>query len=117
MSRYTSQEVCPWNVSFARELEEAAFAPREAIGDKDARTLARELLAMSPEEFSRAFKGSPMKRAKLRGLKRNAAVVLGNVGTAEDADVLTRAIGDPEPLVREHAAWALRRLSDVERTE
>ena len=34
---------------------------------------------MTPEEFSVAFKGSPMKRAKLRGLKRNAAVVLGNV--------------------------------------
>jgi epoxyqueuosine reductase len=51
-----------------------------------------------------------MKRAKLRGLKRNAAVVLGNVGTDDDVDVLTRALGDPEPLVREHAAWALARL-------
>ena len=51
-----------------------------------------------------------MKRAKLRGLKRNAAVVLGNVGTADDADVLTRALDDDEPLVREHAAWALARL-------
>jgi epoxyqueuosine reductase len=65
---------------------------------------------MSQDEFSRAFKGSPMRRPKLRGLKRNAAVVLGNVGTAEDADVLTRALDDDEPLVREHAAWALRRL-------
>jgi hypothetical protein len=37
-----------------------------------------------------AFKGSPMKRAKLRGLKRNATVVLGNVGDADDVDVLTR---------------------------
>jgi epoxyqueuosine reductase len=50
-----------------------------------------------------------MKRAKLRGLKRNAAVVLGNVGTADDADVLTRALDDEEPLVREHARWALDR--------
>ena len=66
---------------------------------------------MTQEEFSRAFKGSPIGRAKLRGLERNAAVVLGNVGTAEDADALTRALGDPEPLVREHAAWALERLS------
>ena len=39
---------------------------------------------MTQEEFSRAFRGSPMKRAKLRGLKRNAAVVLGNVGTADE---------------------------------
>ena len=42
---------------------------------------------MSQTEFSVAFKGSPMKRAKLRGLKRNAAVVLGNVGTADDVDI------------------------------
>ncbi|HEX7977246.1 MAG TPA: hypothetical protein VF461_01485 [Gemmatimonadaceae bacterium] len=37
---------------------------------------------MSDEQFRMAFKGSPMKRAKLRGLKRNAAVVLGNMGSA-----------------------------------
>jgi epoxyqueuosine reductase len=43
-------------------------------------------------------------------MKRNAAVALGNVGTAEDADVLTRALEDEEPLVREHAAWALARI-------
>ena len=52
-----------------------------------------------------------MKRAKLRRLKRNAAVVLGNVGTADDLDALTRALDDPEPLVREHAALALRQLT------
>ena len=74
------------------------------------RVSSRELLGMTREEFSRAFKGSPMKRAKLRGLKRNAAVVLGNVGTADDADVLTRALDDAEPLVRDHAAWALAQL-------
>jgi hypothetical protein len=51
-----------------------------------------------------------MKRAKLRGLERNAAVVPGNVGTADDADVLTRAVDYPEPLVRAHA-WALGRLA------
>jgi epoxyqueuosine reductase len=78
------QEVCPWNQRFARELRVPEFAPREFIAGKDARTLARDLLAMSQEEFNAAFKGSPMKRAKLRGLKRNAAVVLGNVGASED---------------------------------
>ena len=51
-----------------------------------------------------------MKRAKLRGLRRDAAVVLGTVGTSEDPDVLTRALDDEEPFVREHAAWALARL-------
>ena len=53
-----------------------------------------------------------MKRAKLRGLKRNAAVMLGNVGAVEDVAVLDQALHDPEPLVREHAAWALARLGD-----
>jgi epoxyqueuosine reductase len=72
--------VCPWNVRFARALpEDSPFAPREVVRGKDARTLATELLAMSQEEFSAAFKGSPMKRAKLRGLKRNSTVVLGNI--------------------------------------
>jgi epoxyqueuosine reductase len=69
---------------------------------------------MSQEEFSTAFRGSPMRRAKLRGRKRNAAVVLGNVGTAEDADVLAAALDDPEPLVREHVAWALARIGRAE---
>ena len=106
------QEVCPWNVRFARELpDESPYAPREAVTGRDSRALAREILGMTQEQFSRAFKGSPMKRAKLRGLKRNAAVVLGNIGGADDVEVLTRALDDDEPLVREHAAGALARLS------
>ena len=103
---------------FATALpEESAYAPRAAIAGRDSRTLAREILAMTQEEFSRAFSKSPMKRAKLRGLKRNAAVVLGNpsagsgqAALAEDIDVLTRALDDEEPLVREHAMWALARV-------
>ena len=67
---------------------------------------------MTQAAFSAAFKGSPMKRAKLRGLKRNAAVVLGNVGTADDTGVLRRALDNEEPIVRELAAWALRRLAE-----
>jgi epoxyqueuosine reductase len=108
------QTRCPYNVKFAQELKEPRFAPREVLAGKDARTLARELLSMSQAEFSASFKGSPMKRAKLRGLKRNAAVVLGNVGTPEDVGVLTRALDGEEPLVREHAAWALERLRDYD---
>ena len=105
------QDVCPWNVRFAKELKDPAFEARAAVAGKGARTLAREILGMSQEEFSAGFGGSPMKRARLRGLRRNAAVVLGNVGTAEDADVLAAALDDPEPLVREHAAWALGRMA------
>lgn len=104
------QEVCPWNEKFALPLREQAFNARAAIAGKDASTLARDILSMSHEDFRIAFKGSPMKRAKLRGLKRNAAVVLGNVGTVDDVDVLTRALDDPEPIVREHASWALERV-------
>ena len=108
------QDVCPFNVKFAQELKEPAFAPRAALGSaqclKDTRTLARDLLAVSEAEFSAAFKGSPMKRAKRRGLARNAAVALGNVGTAEDEPALEATLTHDEPLVREHAAWALARL-------
>jgi epoxyqueuosine reductase len=104
------QEVCPFNVKFAQALKVPEFAPRPVIEGKDARQLARELLATTQEEFNAAFKNSPMKRAKLRGLKRNAAVVLGNIGNADDLDVLTRGMDDPEPLVRAHAAWALAQL-------
>ena len=96
---------------FARELPEGSpFAPREALAGRDARTLARKLLGMAPDDFSTAFRGSPMRRAKLGGLKRNAAVVLGNVGTVEDVPILQQTLDTPEPPVGEHAAWALDRL-------
>lgn len=98
--RYISQDVCPWNVRFSKELpNDSPFAPLDVLAGKDARRLARELLVMTQEEFSAAFKGSPMKRAKLRGLRRNAAVVLGNVGSEDDASVLAAALSDEEPLV------------------
>jgi epoxyqueuosine reductase len=76
------QDVCPYNVKFARELREPAFAAREAIRGKDAATLARELVAIGDEEFRTSFRNSPMKRAKRRGLARNAAVVLENLAIA-----------------------------------
>ena len=105
------QDVCPYNVKFAQALpDDSPYAPRAALGSKDVRTLARDLLGMTQQTFSAAFKGSPIKRAKRRGLARNAAVVLGNVGTAEDIPVLEAALAHDEPLVREHAAWALERL-------
>ena len=108
--RHISQSVCPWNQKFSSADTLQQLVPREELAGTDSRTLARDLLAMTPDVFSRAFKGSPIKRAKLRGVKRNAAVVLGNVGSAEDVAVLTRALDDPEPLVREHVASALGRL-------
>ena len=103
------QDVCPWNVRFAQDVKVPAFAVRPALAGKDARTLARDLLQMSEVNYREAFKGSAMKRAKLSGLRRNAAVVLGNVGSASDAPLLRQAVDDPEPLVREHAKWAADR--------
>jgi epoxyqueuosine reductase len=99
-------------VTFARYAPyKSPFQPRAAIAGKDARTLARELLATTQDEFSRAFNKSPMKRAKLRGLQRNAAVVLGNIGTADDVGLLERVCAEePDEMVREHAAWALGRI-------
>jgi epoxyqueuosine reductase len=108
------QEVCPFNRKFAKELSEPAFAPRSALAGKDARSLALELLAMSQSEFSTAFKGSPMKRAKLRGLKRNSSVVLGNVGSAADVPALAAALTDEESVVRRHASWALGTIASPE---
>lgn len=105
------QDVCPWNVSFASEVREPAFAPRAGLESADAGALAREFLAMSQAKFSTRFKGSAMKRAKRRGLARNAAVVLGNVGTSDDVPLLEAALHHDEPLVREHAAWALARIA------
>ena len=105
------QDVCPWNERFARELpEDSPYTAREALGG-DARTLAHALIMMSDEEFRAAFAGSPMKRAKLRGLKRNAAVVLGNVGAPEDVELLAHVRDEvSDELVREHVAWALERI-------
>ena len=102
------QDVCPFNVKFAQALKVQEFAPREFLVGKDARQLARDLLVMTQTEFSARFKGSPMKRAKLRGLARNAAVALGNVSAAEDVPALEAALRHDEPLVRDHAAWALK---------
>jgi epoxyqueuosine reductase len=103
------QDVCPWNVRFSRDVREDAFRPRDVL-EGDARAIARRILSMDDDSFRRDFKGSPMKRAKRRGLARNAATVLGNVGTADDAATLIAALDDPEPLVAEHAAWALERI-------
>ena len=69
------QDVCPWNVKFATALREPAFAPRPFVAGKDARTLAQDVLALTPEEYAAAFKGTAMKRAKLGGWQRNATIV------------------------------------------
>jgi epoxyqueuosine reductase len=97
------QEVCPWNRRFARRSAVAAFQPRpDAMAPR-----LLDLLALDDEGFRRRFRGSPIERAKRRGLLRNAAVALGNWGDAAAVPALARALEDSEPLIRGHAAWAL----------
>jgi epoxyqueuosine reductase len=101
------QQVCPWNQRFAAAHSDPAFAPRPGVPHPD---LMAEL-TLSPEQFNRKFKGSPVKRAKRRGYLRNVAVALGNLGDEAALPALIQAMGsEPEPLVRGHIAWALGRL-------
>ena len=101
------QEVCPHNSpKFVQLTSEEAFWPRQGVHG----TKLIELMGMDQAEFSRRFKGSPVKRAKRRGLLRNVAVALGNWGSPEAVPVLAAALADGEPLIRGHAAWALGRI-------
>ncbi|MEO7166625.1 MAG: tRNA epoxyqueuosine(34) reductase QueG [Chthoniobacterales bacterium] len=98
-------DACPWN-RFAQVSRESAFAARPAVAQR----LLRDFLALDDDEFRALFRGSPIKRIKRRGFLRNVCVALGNVGTAEDLPALEKATRDPEPLIAEHAAWALAEL-------
>jgi epoxyqueuosine reductase len=104
------QDVCPWNVRFSSALHESAFAPRTVIAAKDARTLARDILVLDDEGYREAFRGSAMKRARLSGLKRNAAVALGNTGETDDSELLHEMTASEDPILSEHASWAIERI-------
>jgi epoxyqueuosine reductase len=100
-------DVCPWN-RFARTTREARFLAR--MDEDDGRDPLHALLEITPPEFKRRFAKSPILRVKRRGFLRNVCVVLGNIGTEDDLPVLRRAEQHDEPLVREHAAWAIRQI-------
>ncbi|HEY1770531.1 MAG TPA: tRNA epoxyqueuosine(34) reductase QueG [Chthoniobacterales bacterium] len=99
-------EVCPWN-RFAQVSRESAFALRPAYATKR----LRDFLALDDEQFRKMFRGSPIKRIKRRGFLRNVCVALGNVGVEEDLPALERATNDSEPLIAEHARWAIAQIS------
>jgi epoxyqueuosine reductase len=99
------QDVCPWNRK-RRHRGGSAFEPREGALAPDLGALA----VLDEVAFRERFRRSPVKRAKRRGLLRNVAVALGNAGDASHRPALERMAGDADPVVREHAAWALRRL-------
>jgi epoxyqueuosine reductase len=97
-------EVCPWN-RFAK----TANTLRLDRGDLHNPDLI-EWMGLTEDEFRARFAGTPIARIKRRGLLRNVAVALGNVGDESAIPALQRALGDPEPLVREHAGWAVARI-------
>ena len=97
---------CPWN-RFARE---GSLMKPHVRADLDSPELL-ELLALDDAAFKARFSGTPMLRTKRRGLLRNVCVALGNVGNADALPALERALHDPEPLVREHATWAIDQIS------
>ncbi len=98
-------DACPWN-RFAQVARENAFAARPAV----AQMRLRDFLALDDAQFREMFRGSPIKRIKRRGFLRNVCVALGNVGTPEDLPALHRAAQDREPLIAEHARWAIERI-------
>lgn len=99
------QDVCPWNRK-APVTAAAEFQPRDGLVNPALEWLAE----MRAEEFRAVFRGSPVRRAKLSGLRRNAVVAMGNSGDAKFVPTLERLGGDADPVVAEHARWALRQL-------
>jgi epoxyqueuosine reductase len=69
-----------------------------------------ELLQLDDAGFKARFAGTPMLRTKRRGLLRNVCVALGNVGDATALPALAQATRDPEPLIAEHARWAMEQI-------
>jgi epoxyqueuosine reductase len=103
------QAVCPWNhpsslAAAAGDHPELRLPPERAELD------LAGLLRLSRDDYVERFRRSPMKRAKLEGLRRNAAVAMGNRGRRRDVGHLAEALGDGDPVLRGHAAWALGRI-------
>lgn len=103
------QQVCPWQ-RFARPAHERAFHAEEP--GRAAPSLL-ELIEIDDEQFQQRYVGTPILRIGRARLLRNAAVALGNAGDERAVPALTKALADAEPLVREHAAWALNSLTSL----
>jgi epoxyqueuosine reductase len=100
------QDVCPWNRR-RRHRGGPVFEPRQGAVAPSLEDLA----GLDDAAFRERFRRSPVKRAKRRGLLRNVAVALGNSGDASHRPLVERLANDLDPVVREHARWALARLS------
>ena len=104
------QEACPVNAR-RDPPDHAEFRPRPDVGASPA---LLPLLDLTEDEFRQRFKGSPIRRAKWAGLRRNVCVALGNLGDPVAVPALVRVLGDDPALVRGHAAWALGRLGGAQ---
>lgn len=98
-------DACPWN-RFAETSRETVFQARPSTTG----LILRDYLSLTEEQFRAMFRHSPIKRIKRRGFLRNVCVALGNVGDERDLPALERVASDPEPLVAEHARWAIERI-------
>ena len=98
-------DACPWN-RFAEISRESAFAARRST----TAFALRDYLRLNDAEFRNLFRNSPIKRIKRRGFLRNVCVALGNVGDEADLPALEEAAADREPLIAEHATWAIGRI-------
>ncbi len=98
-------EACPWN-RFATQSREMAYHARTSLFEKR----ARDFLDLDEAAFRVLFANSPIKRLKRPRFLRNVCVVLGNTGASDDLPVLEQAATDPDPLISEHAQWAIDQI-------
>lgn len=95
-------EVCPWN-RWARTTRELKFLAKDYPD-------LREMLSWNEEDFDEHFQGTPIKRLKLSRWLRNVCVVLGNIGNKEDLPGLKKLSHREDPLIKEHALWAIDKI-------
>ena len=100
------QDVCPWNRK-APATSVPEFQPRESLVNPALAWLAE----ISEDDFRTAFRGSPVKRAKRQGLRRNALIAIGNSANHKLASIVDRSLDDPDAAVSEAAHWAKKRLA------
>ena len=99
------QDVCPWNRR-APATRAPEFQAREGLVNPALEWLAE----MKSEKFREKFRGSPVRRAKLSGLRRNTVIAMGNSGNREHVPTLEKLRADEDAVIAESAAWALKKL-------
>jgi len=100
------QDVCPWNRPAATtgrpEFQPAHMLPELA-----------ELAHLTEQQFNERFAHSPIERARYQGFLRNVTVAMGNSGNRDFLPLLERLAANPDPLIREHARWAIEQIAST----